>query len=116
MFLMDNNNFPRVAGRFRHPAHSRKLLARYLRPQPQPPSLCSSPPRTRSFSSPGSPRREFFIEVGLLLFAGAVASLLAWLTRNYQIEFVHRVARRISIQLYSDGIRRSLNMPYASFA
>jgi ATP-binding cassette subfamily B protein len=57
----------------------------------------------------------FFRHVGLLLLAAIAATFLAWLARNYQIDFVNRVARYIGIAIYCEGIGHSLGMPYSAF-
>ena len=57
----------------------------------------------------------FFRHVGLLLVAAIAATFLAWLARNYQIDFVNRVARRVGMAIYSEGIGHSLGMPYSAF-
>ena len=57
----------------------------------------------------------FFRHVGLLLAAAIAAMFLAWLARNYQIDFVNRVARYAGMGIYSEGIGHSLGMPYSAF-
>ena len=58
---------------------------------------------------------SFFRHVGLLLVAAIVAMSLAWLAKNYQIDFVNRVARYVGIGIYCEGIGHSLGMPYSAF-
>ena len=58
---------------------------------------------------------NFFRHVGLLLVAGIAATLLAWLAKNYQIDFVNRVARYAGMGIYCEGIGHSLGMPYSAF-
>jgi ATP-binding cassette subfamily B protein len=58
---------------------------------------------------------SFFRHVGLLLVAAIAATFLAWLAKNYQIDFVNRVARRVGMEIYSEGIGHSLGMPYSAF-
>ena len=57
----------------------------------------------------------FFRHVGLLLVAAIAATFLAWLAKNYQVDFVNRVARRVGMAIYSEGIGHSLGMPYSAF-
>jgi ATP-binding cassette subfamily B protein len=57
----------------------------------------------------------FFRHVGLLLVAAIAATFLAWLAKNYQIDFVNRVSRRVGMAIYSEGIGHSLGMPYSAF-
>jgi ATP-binding cassette subfamily B protein len=57
----------------------------------------------------------FFRHVGLLLIAAIVAMSLAWLAKNYQIDFVNRVARYVGMGIYCEGIGHSLGMPYSAF-
>ena len=58
---------------------------------------------------------SFFRHVGLLLVAAITATFLAWLAKNYQIDFVNRVARYVGMGIYCEGIRHSLGMPYSAF-
>jgi ATP-binding cassette subfamily B protein len=58
---------------------------------------------------------SFFRHVGLLLGAGVAATLLAWLAKNYQIDFVNRVTRYVGMGIYCEGIGHSLGMPYSAF-
>jgi ATP-binding cassette subfamily B protein len=58
---------------------------------------------------------SFFRHVGLLLVAAIAALFLAWLARNYQIDFVNRVARYVGMGIYCEGIGHSLGMPYSAF-
>jgi ATP-binding cassette subfamily B protein len=60
--------------------------------------------------------RPFYIRLGLLLLAGVAVSLTAWVAKNYQTYYSHHLSRRVSLQLYSDGIRNSLAMPMGSRA
>ena len=57
----------------------------------------------------------FFRHVGLLLVAAIAAAFLAWLAKNYQIDFVNRVARYAGMGIYCEGIGHSLGMPYSAF-
>ena len=57
----------------------------------------------------------FFRHVGLLLLAAVAATFLAWLAKNYQIDYVNRVARYVGIGIYCEGIGHSLGMPYSAF-
>jgi ATP-binding cassette subfamily B protein len=58
---------------------------------------------------------SFFLHVGLLLVAAITATFLAWLAKNYQIDFVNRVARYVGMEIYCAGIGHSLGMPYSAF-
>ena len=57
----------------------------------------------------------FFHHVGLLLVAGIAAVLLAWVAKNYQLDFVNRVTRYVGMGIYCEGIGHSLGMPYSAF-
>jgi len=57
----------------------------------------------------------FFRHVGLLLLVAIAATFLAWLAKNYQIDFVNRVARYAGMGVYCEGIAHSLGMPYSAF-
>jgi ATP-binding cassette subfamily B protein len=57
----------------------------------------------------------FSRHVGFLLAAAIAAAFLAWLAKNYQIDFVNRVARYAGMGIYCEGIGHSLGMPYSAF-
>ncbi len=58
---------------------------------------------------------QFFRGVGLLLAAAVGVALVSRVAKNFQDYFVNVVTQRLGAQLYSDGIRHSLSLPYAVF-
>src|SRR5436853_102876 len=58
---------------------------------------------------------QFFRGVSLLLAAAVGVALVSRVAKNFQDYFVNVVTQRLGAQLYSDGIRHSLSLPYAVF-
>ena len=59
---------------------------------------------------------QFFPQVGGLLSAGVAISVIAWGAKNFQIDYSYRLACTVGMRIYSDGMRNSLGLPYASFS
>lgn len=57
----------------------------------------------------------FFLGVGLWFLAMLGAVLVAWVAKGFQTEMVSRVSQRVSARMFADGIRHSLELPYAEF-
>lgn len=60
-------------------------------------------------------RAEFFRGVSLLLAAAVGVAFVSRLAKNFQDYVVNVVTQRLGAQLYSDGIRHALGLPYAAF-
>ena len=58
---------------------------------------------------------EFIRGVGLLLGAAVGVAFVSRVAKNFQDYVVNVVTQRLGAQLYSDGIRHSLDLPYAVF-
>lgn len=58
---------------------------------------------------------EFFRGVGLLLAAAVGVAFVSRVAKNFQDYVVNTVTQRLGAQIYSDGIRHSLSLPYAVF-
>ncbi len=58
---------------------------------------------------------EFFRGVTLLLLAAVGVAFVSRVAKNFQDYFVNVVTQRLGAQLYSDGIRHSLELPYQLF-
>src|SRR5215204_1466455 len=58
---------------------------------------------------------EFFRGVGLLLGAAVGAAFVSRVAKNFQDYFINVITQRLGAQLYSDGIRHSLELPYSVF-
>lgn len=59
--------------------------------------------------------REFFRGVTLLLAAAVGVAFVSRVAKNFQDYFINVVTQRLGAQLYSDGIRHSLELPYQVF-
>ncbi len=59
--------------------------------------------------------REFFRGVSLLLLAAVGVAFVSRVAKNFQDYCVNLITQRLGAQLYSDGIRHSLALPYAVF-
>ena len=58
---------------------------------------------------------EFFRGVGLLLAAAVGVAFVSRVAKNFQDYFVNVVTQRVGADLYSDGIRQSLALPFQVF-
>ena len=59
--------------------------------------------------------REFFKGVSLLLAAAVGVAFVSRVAKNFQDYFINVITQRLGAQLYSDGIRHSLELPYSVF-
>ncbi|HLP16016.1 MAG TPA: ABC transporter ATP-binding protein [Bacteroidota bacterium] len=58
---------------------------------------------------------EFFRGVTLLLGAAVGVAFVSRVAKNFQDYFINVVTQRLGAQLYADGIRHSLELPYTLF-
>ena len=58
---------------------------------------------------------EFIRGVSLLLAAAVGVAFVSRVAKNFQDYFVNVITQRLGAQLYSDGIRHSLSLPYQVF-
>jgi ATP-binding cassette subfamily B protein len=58
---------------------------------------------------------EFLRGVSLLLAAAVGVAFVSRVAKNFQDYFVNVITQRLGAQLYSDGLRHSLELPYAVF-
>jgi ATP-binding cassette subfamily B protein len=58
---------------------------------------------------------EFFRGVGLLLGAAVGVAFVSRVAKNFQDYYVNVITQRLGAEIYSDGIRHSLDLPYAVF-
>src|SRR5688572_21425903 len=58
---------------------------------------------------------EFVRGVSLLLAAAVGVAFVSRVAKNFQDYFVNVVTQRLGADLYSDGVRHSLELPYAMF-
>src|SRR6202035_6550 len=58
---------------------------------------------------------QFFKGVTLLLGAAVSVAFISRVAKNFQDYFINVITQRLGAQLYSDGIRHSLELPYSVF-
>src|SRR3990170_8296293 len=58
---------------------------------------------------------QFIKGVSLLLGAAVGVAFVSRVAKNFQDYFVNVIVQRLGAQMYSDGIRHSLELPYAVF-
>lgn len=58
---------------------------------------------------------EFFRGVGVLLAAAVGVAFVSRVAKNFQDYFINVITQRLGAQIYSDGLRHSLELPYAVF-
>jgi len=58
---------------------------------------------------------EFLRGVSLLLLAAVGVAFVSRVAKNFQDYFINVVTQRVGAELYSDGIRHSLDLPYQVF-
>jgi ATP-binding cassette subfamily B protein len=59
--------------------------------------------------------REFLSGVSLLLAAAVGVAFVSRVAKNFQDYFISVITQRLGAEIYSDGIRHSLELPYAVF-
>src|SRR5213593_3699858 len=58
---------------------------------------------------------QFFKGVGLLLALGIGVAFVSRVAKNFQDYYINVITQRLGAQIYSDGLRHSLELPYAVF-
>src|SRR6059036_3015085 len=58
---------------------------------------------------------EFFRGVGLLLAAAVGVAFVSRVAKNFQDYYINVITQRLGAQIYSDGVRHSLELPYSVF-
>src|SRR5438445_4209397 len=58
---------------------------------------------------------QFFRGVSLLLAAAVGVAFVSRVAKNFQDYFINVITQRLGAEIYSDGIRHSLELPYAVF-
>lgn len=58
---------------------------------------------------------QFFRGVGLLLAATVGVAFISRVAKNFQDYVINLITQQVGAQMYSDGIRHSLNLPYQLF-
>lgn len=60
-------------------------------------------------------RSEFLSGVGWLLAAAVGVAFVSRVAKNFQDYFTNVITQRVGAQIYSDGVRHSLELPYSVF-
>lgn len=58
---------------------------------------------------------QFTKGVGILLLAAVGVAFVSRVAKNFQDYFVNRITQKIGTQMYTDGIKETLTMPYEMF-
>src|SRR3954468_23058421 len=58
---------------------------------------------------------QFFHHVSLLLLAAVGVAFVSRIAKNFQDYYVNVVTQKVGAEIYSDGIRHSLELPYGMF-
>ena len=58
---------------------------------------------------------QFFRGVGLLLSAAVGVAFVSRVAKNFQDYFVNLITQQVGARIYADGVRHSLELPYAEF-
>jgi ATP-binding cassette subfamily B protein len=58
---------------------------------------------------------QFFRGVSLLLLAAVGVAFVSRVAKNFQDYFINVITQRLGAQIYADGIRHSLELPYSVF-
>src|SRR5215203_4186810 len=58
---------------------------------------------------------QFFRGVSLLLAAAVGVAFMSRVAKNFQDYFINVITQRLGAQMYSDGLRHSLELPYSVF-
>src|SRR5688572_8588015 len=58
---------------------------------------------------------EFFKGVSVLLAAAVGVAFVSRVAKNFQDYFINVITQRVGAQMYSDGVRHSLELPYSVF-
>lgn len=58
---------------------------------------------------------DFVHGVGLLLLAAMGVAFVSRVAKNFQDYFINVITQRLGAQIYSDGLRHSLELPYQTF-
>jgi ATP-binding cassette subfamily B protein len=66
--------------------------------------------RFREYTAP-----EFFRGVGVLLLAAMGVAFISRVAKNFQDYFITTITQRVGVDIYSDGVRHSLDLPYQVF-
>ncbi len=60
-------------------------------------------------------QEEFFKGVGLLLAAAVGVAFVSRVAKNFQDYYLNTITQKLGAQIYSDGLKHSLELPYSVF-
>jgi ATP-binding cassette, subfamily B, bacterial len=60
-------------------------------------------------------QEQFFKGVGFLLALGVGAAFVSRIAKNFQDYFINMITQKLGAEIYADGIKHSLEMPYQVF-
>ena len=63
----------------------------------------------------GDPTKNFYKDIMMLLLAAVGVAMVSRIAKNFQDYFVNVVVQRVGADMYNDGIRHSLELPYQVF-
>ncbi len=66
--------------------------------------------RFRDYTAP-----QFFRGVGVLLLAAVGVAFVSRVAKNFQDYFINVITQKLGAQVYSDGLKHSLELPYSVF-
>ena len=58
---------------------------------------------------------QFFKGAGLLILAAMGVAMVSRIAKNFQDYYVNVIVQRLGAQIYSDGLKHSLQLPYTVF-
>jgi ATP-binding cassette subfamily B protein len=59
--------------------------------------------------------QQFFKGVSMLLFAAMGVAFVSRVAKNFQDYYINTITQKLGAQIYSDGLRHSLDLPYQVF-
>ena len=60
-------------------------------------------------------RQEFFQGVGILLLMAMGVAFVSRVAKNFQDYFINVITQRLGAEMYADGLKHSLELPYQIF-
>lgn len=60
-------------------------------------------------------RREFFYGAGFLLLLSMGTALVSRIAKNFQDYYLNNITQRLGAQVYADGVKHTLSLPYQVF-
>ncbi|MBS4027350.1 MAG: ABC transporter ATP-binding protein [Ignavibacteriales bacterium] len=60
-------------------------------------------------------KSEFFEGVGMLLLAAVGVAFVSRVAKNFQDYYINNITQKLGAQMYADGLKHSLELPYSVF-